>query len=91
MKGEVAGIFVRNPFVNDFLFKYGYIKMPTQLQGWTYGLDGALLKATRITGIQYFNKHVCSDIFFQCNRIPIIEPLLSKWGDNLVDLSDHEG
>ncbi|XP_061990313.1 choline monooxygenase, chloroplastic-like isoform X1 [Rosa rugosa] len=25
--------------------------------GWTYGLDGALLKATRITGIQNFNKH----------------------------------
>lgn len=25
--------------------------------GWTYGLDGALLKATRITGIQDFNKH----------------------------------
>ncbi|XP_061990315.1 choline monooxygenase, chloroplastic-like [Rosa rugosa] len=26
-------------------------------QAWTYGLDGALLKAPRITGIQNFNKH----------------------------------
>ncbi|VVA22231.1 PREDICTED: choline monooxygenase [Prunus dulcis] len=25
--------------------------------GWTYGLDGSLLKATRITGIQNFNEH----------------------------------
>lgn len=28
-------------------------------QGWTYGLDGVLLKATRITGIKNFNKDVC--------------------------------
>lgn len=31
MKGEVAGIFVRNLFVNAFLFKYGYINMPSMV------------------------------------------------------------
>ncbi|XP_020098636.1 uncharacterized protein LOC109717322 isoform X2 [Ananas comosus] len=28
------------------------------LQGWTYGLDGVLLKATRISGIKLFNKNI---------------------------------
>lgn len=32
------------------------------LQAWTYGLDGKLLKATRITGIQNFNVKVCCEI-----------------------------
>jgi hypothetical protein len=32
------------------------------LQAWTYGLDGQLVKATRITGIQNFNVNVCCEI-----------------------------
>lgn len=30
------------------------------MQGWTYGLDGGLLKATRINGIQNFDVNVCN-------------------------------
>ncbi|KAL2930176.1 Choline monooxygenase chloroplastic [Bienertia sinuspersici] len=30
--------------------------------GWTYGLEGDLLKAPRITGLQNFNPKVCSNI-----------------------------
>lgn len=33
-------------------------------QGWTYGLDGKLLKATRITGIKNFNINVSSNFGF---------------------------
>lgn len=32
------------------------------VQGWTYGLDGILLKATRIDGIQNFDENVCNYI-----------------------------
>ncbi|KAL6185306.1 hypothetical protein ACLB2K_041440 [Fragaria x ananassa] len=39
------------------VFYRGWQAVEFDLQGWTYGLDGALLKATRITGIQNFNKH----------------------------------
>lgn len=42
------------------------------VQGWTYGLDGALLKATRLTGIQKFEVNVCykymTVISFQSSR-----------------------
>ncbi|XP_017254908.1 choline monooxygenase, chloroplastic isoform X2 [Daucus carota subsp. sativus] len=38
--------------------------------GWTYGLDGTLLKATRITGIQNFNVKVCSK--FNCSASEIL-------------------
>lgn len=31
-------------------------------QGWTYGLDGVLLKATRINGIENFDVNVCNYI-----------------------------
>ncbi|OEL37452.1 Choline monooxygenase, chloroplastic [Dichanthelium oligosanthes] len=42
---------VKNP--NDF-----FTGSDAVLQGWTYGLDGTLLKATRISGIKNFNKNV---------------------------------
>jgi choline monooxygenase len=37
------------------LYKYVYVSW---CQGWTYGLDGKLQKATRITGIRNFNINV---------------------------------
>ncbi|XP_028946979.2 choline monooxygenase, chloroplastic isoform X1 [Malus domestica] len=38
--------------------------------GWTYGLDGALLKATRITGIQNFNE----------NEFGLVPLKVATWG-----------
>ena len=42
------------------------------LQAWTYGLDGQLLKATRITGIQNFNVKVCCENSYIINHIRIL-------------------
>lgn len=36
------------------------------LQGWTYGLNGALRKATRISGIQDFIVNVCCLYLHKC-------------------------
>lgn len=49
-----------------------YLSMQSPLQGWTYGLDGALLKATRITGIQNFNEHVCCNIILDAITFPLL-------------------
>lgn len=44
--------------------------MDNLLQGWTYGLDGKLLKATRITGIQNFN----------VNEFGLVSLGVASWG-----------
>lgn len=38
------------------------VKRQLFLQGWTYGLNGVLLKANRISGMQDFNVNVCSSM-----------------------------
>lgn len=52
--------------------------MNNLLQGWTYRLDGALLKATRITGIQNFNVNVCNKCCY-CQQS----------NDLILDLAPH--
>ncbi|KAI3841331.1 hypothetical protein MKW98_007812 [Papaver atlanticum] len=48
--------------------------------GWTYGLDGALLKATRIKGIQDFN----------VNEFGLIALQVASWGPFvLINLGEH--
>lgn len=37
-------------------------KWHLSLQGWTYGFNGALIKATRIKGIKNFNVNVCQQL-----------------------------
>jgi hypothetical protein len=38
------------------------VKRQSFLQGWTYGLNGNLVKATRISGMRDFNGNVCISI-----------------------------
>ncbi|KAK1275701.1 hypothetical protein QJS04_geneDACA004079 [Acorus gramineus] len=47
--------------------------------GWTYGLDGLLLKATRITGIQNFNMNVFCDNYLDGGyHVPYAHPGLAS-------------
>ncbi|KAL6603243.1 hypothetical protein ACP70R_043604 [Stipagrostis hirtigluma subsp. patula] len=48
--------------------------------GWTYGLDGTLLKATRISGIKNFNK----------NEFGLIPVKVATWGPFVLARFDHE-
>ncbi|EMS46986.1 Choline monooxygenase, chloroplastic [Triticum urartu] len=52
---------VKNP--NDFFTGSMMCKPIISVKGWTYGLDGTLLKATRISGIKNFNKNVYHNSF----------------------------
>lgn len=46
-------------FLSFLCFGNWDMKVLWFLQGWTYGFNGALLKATRISGMRNFNVNVC--------------------------------
>jgi len=48
--------------------------------GWTYGLDGTLLKATRISGIKNFNK----------NDFGLVPVKVATWGPFVLARFDDE-